>query len=61
MPKLTSVEKRRILRNILVEIDNSLLGYNVNGNPVKREFNLRNIALSMYNKMTNRDRRKFLK
>ena len=45
-------DDKRILRYLRKTISNSLLGYQVNGNPEKRKFVLMDIATSMLNKLS---------
>jgi hypothetical protein len=50
--------KDQIIQYLVLQLEKSLVGYEVNGNPVKRHFLLLNIALSQYLKMTNAKRKK---
>ena len=52
--------KDQIIQYLVLQLEKSLVGYEVNGNPIKRQFVLRNIALSQYLKMTDQDKKKIL-
>ena len=53
--------REQIIQYLSSQLENTLVGYEVNGNPTKRYFFLRNIALSQYLKMNDRERIKILK
>lgn len=53
--------KDQIIQYLVSQLEKSLAGYEVNGNPIKRYFVIRNIALSQYLKMTDQDKKKILK
>lgn len=48
--------KQIVTDHLLQQLEKSLVGYQVNGNPVQREFTLRNIAQYTYSTMSERER-----
>lgn len=54
-------DERKILNYIHERLHNSMLGYQVNGNPMKRTFMLLDIARTMLIKMSPRNRRNILR
>jgi hypothetical protein len=52
--------KDQIIQYLVSQLEKSLVGYEVNGNPIKRHFLLLNIALSQYLKMTDKDKKEIL-
>jgi hypothetical protein len=53
--------KDQIIQYLSSQLTNTLVGYEVNGNPTKRYFLIRSIALSQYLKMSDQEKRKILK
>ena len=49
---IISNKREMILRHLRKQLENSMLGYEVNGNPVKRHFTLMNIARVQFDKLT---------
>ena len=60
--KFTAIISPRemILDHLYNELDKSMIGYLVNGNPVQRRFTLLNIANYTYMKMSESDREALL-
>lgn len=56
-----SNERQILVKHFYKQLNDSMVGYLVNGNPVQRKFTLMNMANYMYIKMTDIQRGELLK
>ena len=50
-------QRSRIIQHIFDQLDNSMIGYQVNGNPTQRKYTLLNIARYIFSQMNSHKKR----